>query len=117
MHPNIELTILRGVQEALTNIRRHSGAKTAAITLSYMEDVLVLDVQDDGKGFVPSSTDGSGFGLTGMRERTEKLQGTFSVESVPGEGTTISISLPALRPSGSDTLSPSDTLSASDTLT
>jgi signal transduction histidine kinase len=101
MHPNIELTILRGVQEALTNIRRHSGAKTAAVTLSYMEDVLVLDVQDDGKGFVPAATAGAGFGLTGMRERTENLQGSFSVESFPGEGTTVSISLPALRPAGS----------------
>lgn len=103
MHPEIELTILRGVQEALTNIRRHSGARTAAVTLSYMEDVLVLDVQDDGKGFVPGSVTGAGYGLTGMRERTENLGGTFSIESALGEGTTISISLPALRPMGGDT--------------
>jgi signal transduction histidine kinase len=104
MHPQIELTLLRGTQEALTNIARHSGARTAAVTLSYMEDILVLDVQDDGKGFVLSTEKGTGYGLTGMRERAERLQGSFSVESLPGEGTTVSISLPVLQPTGSDTL-------------
>jgi signal transduction histidine kinase len=104
MHPQVELTLLRGTQEALTNIARHSGARTAAVTLSYMEDILVLDVQDDGKGFVPSSERGTGYGLAGMRERAERLQGTFSLESVPGEGTTISISLPVIHPTGRDTL-------------
>jgi signal transduction histidine kinase len=103
MHPDIELTILRATQEALHNIGRHSGARTAAVTLSYMEDVLVLDVQDDGKGFVPSAAVGTGYGLTGIRERTESMQGSFSVESVPGEGTTVSLTLPVLRPAGSDT--------------
>jgi signal transduction histidine kinase len=67
-----------------------------------MEDVLVLDVQDDGRGFVPASAVGAGFGLTGMRERTEGLRGSLSVESSPGEGTTVSISLPALRSVGGD---------------
>lgn len=102
MHPDIELTILRAVQEALTNIARHSGARTAAVTLSYMEDVLVLDVQDDGRGFTPAA--GRGFGLAGMRERVESLQGTCSVESVPGEGTTISIELPVLGTAAVDAL-------------
>jgi signal transduction histidine kinase len=71
-----------------------------------MEDLLVLDVQDDGKGFVPSSERpaGTGYGLTGMRERAERLQGSFSVESLPGEGTTVSISLPVVLPTGADTL-------------
>jgi signal transduction histidine kinase len=98
MHPDIELAMLRGMQEALTNIARHAEAQSAAVTLSYMEDLLVLDVQDDGKGFVPSSVAGAGYGLSGMRERAKRLQGSFSLESLPGEGTTISISLPVLRP-------------------
>jgi signal transduction histidine kinase len=104
MHPDIELTLLRGVQEGLTNVARHSGARTTAVTLSYMEDLIVLDVQDDGKGFVPvPSSDGrSGFGLAGMRERAESLQGSLQVESVPGEGTTISLTLPLLRPVAGD---------------
>jgi signal transduction histidine kinase len=106
LHPEIELTILRGVQEGLTNVARHSGAHTTAVTLSYMEDLIVLDVQDDGKGFVPTEggpTDGrSGYGLHGMRERVEGLQGSLSVESVLGEGTTISITLPVLRPAAGE---------------
>jgi signal transduction histidine kinase len=109
LHPDIELTILRGVQEGLTNVARHSGAHTTAVTLSYMEDLIVLDVQDDGKGFVPaagpvagSARGRSGYGLTGMRERAEGLQGSLAVESVPGEGTTISLTLPMLHPAGGD---------------
>jgi signal transduction histidine kinase len=102
MHPDIELTILRSVQEALTNVGRHAGARTVAVTLSYMEDVLVLDVQDDGRGFVPALAVGGGYGLAGMRERAERLAGGFSLESVPGEGTTISLTLPVLHPAGGD---------------
>lgn len=101
MHPEIELAILRSVQEALTNVARHAQARTAAVTLSYMEDLLVLDVQDDGKGFVPGPAGGNSFGLAGMRERAKGLSGTFSLESVPGEGTTISIALPVLHPTNS----------------
>jgi signal transduction histidine kinase len=107
LHPEIELTILRGVQEGLTNVARHSGAHTTAVTLSYMEDLIVLDVQDDGKGFVPTESGPAehartGFGLHGMRERVEGLQGSLSVESVLGEGTTISITLPVLRPAAGE---------------
>jgi signal transduction histidine kinase len=107
LHPEIELTILRGVQEGLTNVARHSGAHSTAVTLSYMEDLIVLDVQDDGKGFIPTQagpSDGgrSGFGLHGMRERVEGLQGSLSVESVLGEGTAVSITLPVLRPAAGE---------------
>ncbi len=103
LHPDIELTVLRGVQESLTNIARHSGARSAAVTLSYMEDVIVLDVQDDGKGFVPAQSGGKGYGLVGMRERAVNLEGSLQVESAPGEGTTITLSLPMVRPVGGDT--------------
>jgi signal transduction histidine kinase len=102
MHPEIEFTILRGVQEGLTNVARHSAAHTTAVTLSYMEDLIVLDVQDDGKGFVPSAGGPAGYGLHGMRERVEGLQGSLQVESVLGEGTTISLTLPTLRPAGGE---------------
>ena len=102
LHPDIEVAVLRGTQEALTNAARHSGAQSAAVTLSYMEDLVALDVQDDGKGFVPSAAPGTSYGLAGMRERIERLNGTFSVESLPGEGTTISLSLPAMVTSTSE---------------
>lgn len=98
MHPEIELAILRTAQEALNNIGKHANARTVAVTLSYMEDVVALDVQDDGKGFVPEPKkgEGRGLGLKGMRERAEALRGTFSVESLPGEGTTVSVTLPVV---------------------
>ena len=102
LHPDIEVAILRGTQEALTNAARHSEARSVAVTLSYMEDVVVLDVQDDGRGFLPSVVKGKGYGLSGMRERIERLRGTLSIESLPGEGTTISISLPAMVTSTSE---------------
>jgi len=105
LHPDIELTLLRGVQEGLTNVARHAGARTTAVTLSYMEDLIVLDLQDDGQGFVtgPPADGRSGFGLAGMRERAKSLQGSLQVESVPGEGTTVTLSLPVLRPLSGDT--------------
>ena len=103
LHPEIELTILRGVQEGLTNVARHSGAHSTAVTLSYMEDLIVLDVQDDGKGFVLTDGGRTGYGLHGMRERVEGLQGSLQIESVPGEGTTISLTLPVLRPAAGET--------------
>lgn len=102
LHPDIEVAVLRGTQEALTNTARHSEARTAAVTLSYMEDLVMLDVQDDGKGFLPSAVAGKGYGLAGMRERIERLRGTFSIESLPGESTTVSFSLPAMVTSTSE---------------
>jgi signal transduction histidine kinase len=96
LHPDIEVAVLRGTQEALTNAGRHAEARTASVTLSYMEDVVVLDVQDDGMGFVPAAVAGHGFGLTGMRERASRLGGNLSIESAPGEGTTVSLTLPAM---------------------
>jgi signal transduction histidine kinase len=72
-----------------------------------MEDLIVLDVQDDGKGFAaPADGRSGGYGLTGMRERAEGLQGSLLVESVAGEGTTISITLPMVPPVGGDTSLP-----------
>ncbi|MGH7513604.1 MAG: sensor histidine kinase [Gemmatimonadales bacterium] len=75
LHPEIELTILRGVQEGLTNVARHSGAHTTAVTLSYMEDLIVLDVQDDGKGFVLTEAARTGYGLHGMRSEWRDCKG------------------------------------------
>ncbi|MBY8852633.1 sensor histidine kinase, partial [Saccharothrix sp. MB29] len=63
--------------------------------LSYMEDVVTLDVRDDGAGFDPgTATDG--FGLVGMRQRVSRLAGALVVESEPGGGTAVSASVPAI---------------------
>ena len=103
LRPEIEVTLLRAAQEALANAGKYAHASQVTVTLSYMEDVVVLDVQDDGRGFdtvqLPASTDGQttgGFGLKALRERAEQLGGTLSIESTPGEGTTIAVALPAV---------------------
>ncbi|GAA0925624.1 sensor histidine kinase [Nonomuraea longicatena] len=94
LHPEVEVTVFRAVQEALANVARHAGAGKAGVTLSYMEDVVVVDVRDDGTGFVPERADG--FGLTAMRQRVVRLAGSLEVESAPGQGTALSVSVPAI---------------------
>jgi signal transduction histidine kinase len=99
LHPEIELALLRTAQEALANVGKHAAASRVALTLSYMEDVVTLDVRDDGRGFAPAQVtpngDG-GFGLTGMRQRLGNVAGTLEIESEPGGGTAISASVPAI---------------------
>lgn len=93
-----QVALLRVAQEALSNARKHARANRVTITLSYLEDLAVLDVQDDGVGFdpLPTSSDGpnGGFGLRAMRERVEGLGGRLLVESTLGEGTTLAVQLP-----------------------
>ncbi|MET8158920.1 sensor histidine kinase [Sphaerisporangium sp. NPDC005289] len=97
MHPEVEETLLRTAQEALANAAKHAGASRIGLTLSYMEDVVTLDVRDDGAGFDPERVrDGGGFGLTAMRKRVSRLAGTLEIESEPGAGTAISASVPAV---------------------
>lgn len=95
LHADVEVTLLRAAQEALTNVARHAGATSVSITVSYMPDVVLLDVHDDGVGFVPDAVT-TGLGLRGMRERVEQIGGAIAVESAPGDGTTISVSLPTI---------------------
>ena len=99
LHPEIEVTLLRTAQEALANVGKHADASRVALTLSYMEDVVTLDVRDDGRGFVPDTAPRSGnggFGLEGMRQRLRNVSGTLAIESEPGGGTAISASVPAI---------------------
>ncbi|MFG2654142.1 sensor histidine kinase [Streptomyces sp. NPDC048425] len=91
-----EVALLRIAQSALANTVRHAGARRAEITLSFMDTAVALDIVDDGRGFDPASApsgDG-GFGLPAMRSRAESLGGTFTVESAPGQGTAVAITLP-----------------------
>jgi signal transduction histidine kinase len=92
-----EVALLRIAQEALANVRKHSGASRMALTLSYMEDETVLDVRDDGVGFDPARSQArasGGYGLRVMHERVRELGGQLAVETSPGRGTTIAVSLP-----------------------
>ncbi|MGC5308474.1 sensor histidine kinase [Micromonospora zamorensis] len=101
LHPEIEVTLLRAAQEALANVARHAAASRVGLTLSYMTDVVTLDVRDDGTGFdvtgQPAPREpGGGYGLTAMRQRVTRVGGELAVESEPGSGTAVSASVPAL---------------------
>ncbi|MEV4428101.1 sensor histidine kinase [Streptomyces sp. NPDC049602] len=92
-----EVALLRIAQSALANTVRHATASRAEITLSFMDASVTLDVVDDGRGFDPASvrpSSDAGFGLPAMRSRAESLGGTFTVESAPGQGTAVAVSLP-----------------------
>ncbi|MGC4902744.1 sensor histidine kinase [Micromonospora echinospora] len=98
MHADVEVTLLRAAQEALANVAKHARASRVGLTLSYMEDLVTLDVRDDGVGFelgARRAGDG-GFGLAGMRQRVQRLAGRLDIESEPGGGTAISATVPAI---------------------
>ena len=102
LHPEVEVTLLRAAQESLSNIAKHAAASNAGITLSFMEDAVALDVRDDGVGFLSGGNGaaGQGFGLIGMRQRVDQLSGRIEIESEPGGGTAVSVTLPT--PIGAD---------------
>ena len=85
----------RVIQEALTNARRHSGARNVTVSLAVHGDALVAEVADDGRGFDPEAPPGTG--LRGMRERVLRLGGDLRVESASGEGTRVRVRTP-MRP-------------------
>ena len=94
--PEIESTVYRLVQEALTNIAKHARAANVSVRLRDGDGDIDLTVRDDGAGFDPQHQS-SGFGLIGMRERLALVNGTLHVESSPGAGTVLRASIPARR--------------------
>lgn len=102
-----DVALLRATQEALANVRKHANAQTVQITLSYMGDVVILDVQDDGCGVAAKEERretgkesravnliSGGYGLVAMEERLARLNGSVVLESERGEGTTLMVSIP-----------------------
>jgi signal transduction histidine kinase len=94
--PELETAVYRIVQEALTNATKHGRANRAVVEVHEDERSIRVVIRDDGQGFDPIQTS-SGFGLPGMRERAELLDGTLSIASVAGKGTTVSALLPVRR--------------------
>lgn len=95
--PIAELQLLRIIQEALSNVRKHASATHAALCLVREGDQLVVTVEDNGIGFTPDALGHATFprfGLLGMRERAEAVEGTLAVRSAPGEGTHIIVRVP-----------------------
>ncbi|MFZ3568061.1 sensor histidine kinase [Streptomyces sp. BH097] len=101
LHEEIEASLLRIAEEALSNAARHAAATRVGVTLSFMAGQVTLDVRDDGRGFdplaVPARSGSGGFGLDGMRARAERLAGGVTVESEQGGGTAISAHVPLVR--------------------
>ena len=90
----LESEILRIAQEALSNVQRHSGATAASVDLHYGSAMLVLTIEDNGRGFGPAAAVSDGhFGLSGMQERAGLLGAALDIASQPGEGTTVRLTL------------------------
>jgi signal transduction histidine kinase len=89
------VTLFRIAQEALTNVVRHAEAHVVEISLVATEEAIVLTVQDDGKGIPADSLESNeSVGLIGMRERAILINGQLSIHGVPGQGTTVSVTVP-----------------------
>jgi signal transduction histidine kinase len=96
--PNVELTVFRIAQEAVTNVERHASAGHLTVSLDFDEGSLGLRVEDDGVGFarhqVRDSADGYSLGLPGMHERARLAGGRLVVRSTPGKGTSVEARMP-----------------------
>lgn len=106
LSPALESVCYRVAQEALTNAARHANASEVQVDLRVEDDRILLEVRDNGRGFVPGTRPEGpgGRGLVGMRERVELLGGTLRIDSAPGEGTAVRVDLPrrALSDDGDD---------------
>ncbi|MFE3652154.1 sensor histidine kinase [Streptomyces sp. NPDC059152] len=103
--PAVEAGLLRVAQGAVANVREHAHASDTVLTLSYLDEDVVLDIADNGCGFTPGREDAPGaaahrgHGLRAMEVRLRQLDGTLTIESRPGDGTVVSAAVP-LRASG-----------------
>jgi signal transduction histidine kinase len=88
-----EIVLLRGAQEALANVRRHAAASAVVLRLNRVGDTVSVHVEDDGVGFDPAAT--AGVGLAGLRDRAEAVGGEVDIASVPGQGTRVTVRVPA----------------------
>jgi signal transduction histidine kinase len=90
--------VYRIVQEALSNVARHSKATAARVIVNQDQDTLTVEIRDLGQGFLIDSemnqAAGEGFGLMGMQERAQRLNGSLAIESGPGKGTKVRVQIP-----------------------
>jgi signal transduction histidine kinase len=97
LSPASEVQLIRIIQEALTNVRKHAGAAHAWVRLHRQDPWVQVIIEDDGRGFDPAtlaSPDRLHFGLQTMRERAEGLGGKLEIDTAPGRGTRIVATLP-----------------------
>jgi signal transduction histidine kinase len=92
--PHLETALFRIVQEALTNVARHSDAKYALVELEGKSDQIIADICDNGRGFDRAAVPADRFGLRGIEERARLFGGHSQIDSAPGRGTRIHVELP-----------------------
>jgi two-component system nitrate/nitrite sensor histidine kinase NarX len=94
--PEIQVQLIRIIQEAFTNIRKHASACRIKLSLRKSDGDVILEIQDDGQGFMPDNlVVETQFGLRGMRERVELIGADFQITSHPDQGTIVCVRLPA----------------------
>lgn len=94
--PEIQVQLIRIIQETFTNIRKHAHASRVDLSVMVCDGDLILEIKDDGQGFFPESVpDTVQFGLRGMRERAELIGADFQITSYPDRGTIVQVRLPA----------------------
>jgi signal transduction histidine kinase len=98
LSPAAALGLFRIIQEALSNVLKHSGAKDAVVTVRKSQDTARVCIEDDGRGFDPA-IDAGGIGLHSMRERLTPMGGQVWIRSRPGEGTKVEARVPRTKPS------------------
>jgi PAS domain S-box-containing protein len=94
LSPALENTIYRVVQEALTNVHRHSGSKTATVDMAEQDGWLRLTIRDRGKGFDAKNIPTTRFGISGIQERARLFGGQATIRTAAGKGTTITVVIP-----------------------
>lgn len=96
--PRCEVQVIRIIQEALTNVRKHAGARSAVVRVTRADRSIVFGVEDDGRGFapdtLPTGSDGFGFGLSSIRERALLIGASLTIDSAPGSGTRLLLGVP-----------------------
>ena len=104
LDPTVETVLFRVTQEALTNISRHARIESATIKLLYEESQITLWIEDHGVGFNPADnfSPPRGWGLAGMQERVDSVDGTLNILSSPGKGTIIEVIIPFIPDNGKE---------------
>ncbi len=94
LNPAAELMIYRVVQEIVHNIIKHAEATQAMVSVSWQKDILLIAIDDNGKGIAAGDISKAGIGLPNLKKRVEAVNGTIEIESKPGEGTSVYLEFP-----------------------
>lgn len=92
--PQASVQVLRIIQEALSNVRKHANTSTAIVTIESTDGLLRVQIEDEGQGFAPTAVKSQGVGLSVMHERAQSIGGRLEIDGKPGRGTRITLWVP-----------------------